>query len=134
MAFWPLHWLSWLLSSIGIVSILLAHDHYTVDIVVAYLIATRLFWTYHVMASANVSDDVCIIIYVKLSSTKYIFQSLKIQSKSNHWSKVWWFRIFKYFEENIRCNGCLPADYEWPLPWPIRMKYSVIRRSPIKGV
>lgn len=56
LTFWPLHWLSWLLSAVGIVSILLAHDHYTVDIVVAYLVATRLFWTYHTMASANVSN------------------------------------------------------------------------------
>ncbi|KAL6087034.1 hypothetical protein STEG23_020917 [Scotinomys teguina] len=48
---WWYHWICWLLSVIGIFCILLAHDHYTVDVVVAYYITTRLFWWYHTMAN-----------------------------------------------------------------------------------
>ncbi|XP_039273007.1 phosphatidylcholine:ceramide cholinephosphotransferase 2-like [Styela clava] len=111
--FWLLHWVSWILAVTGIICILLAHDHYTIDIVVAYLIATRLFWTYHTMA--------CTL-------------SLKTSTKSNFLSGVWWFPIFKYFEGNVWGGGKLPRKYEWPLPWPRRLKHVTIRRSPIKGV
>lgn len=111
--FWLLHWVSWILAVVGIICILLAHDHYTIDIVVAYLIATRLFWTYHTMASTL---------------------SLKTATKANFLSGVWWFPIFKYFEGNVWAGGKLPRKYEWPLPWPRRLKHVTIRRSPIKGV
>lgn len=52
---WWYHWVCWLLSVVGIFCILLAHDHYTVDVVVAYYITTRLFWWYHTMANQQVS-------------------------------------------------------------------------------
>ncbi len=53
--FWWYHWICWTLSAVGIFCILLAHDHYTVDVVVAYFITTRLFWWYHTMANQQVS-------------------------------------------------------------------------------
>lgn len=52
---WWYHWLCWALSMVGMFCILLAHDHYTVDVVVAYYITTRLFWWYHTMANQQVS-------------------------------------------------------------------------------
>ncbi|XP_006783827.1 phosphatidylcholine:ceramide cholinephosphotransferase 1-like [Neolamprologus brichardi] len=92
--FWWYHWLCWTLSAVGIVCILLAHDHYTVDVVVAYFITTRLFWWYHTMANQ---------------------QSLKETSQSNPFSRVWWYRLFQYFEENV--NGPVPRNYQLPLSW-----------------
>lgn len=53
---WWYHWICWILSAVGIFCILLAHDHYTVDVVVAYYITTRLFWWYHTMANQQVSE------------------------------------------------------------------------------
>lgn len=104
--FWWYHWFCLALSAIGIFCILLAHDHYTVDVVVAYFITTRLFWWYHTMANQ---------------------QSLKETSQSNLFSRVWWYKLFQYFEENV--NGTVPRNYQLPLslrtlPWSRGVKYS----------
>ncbi|XP_061140619.1 phosphatidylcholine:ceramide cholinephosphotransferase 1 [Syngnathus typhle] len=91
--FWWYHWFCWTLSAVGVFCILLAHDHYTVDVVVAYFITTRLFWWYHTMANQ---------------------QSLKETSQSNFFSRVWWYRPFQYLEENV--SGIVPRSYQLP-PW-----------------
>uniref|UniRef100_A0A8C5MNX8 Phosphatidylcholine:ceramide cholinephosphotransferase 1 n=1 Tax=Leptobrachium leishanense TaxID=445787 RepID=A0A8C5MNX8_9ANUR len=92
--FWWYHWICWSLSVIGIFCILLAHDHYTVDVVVAYYITSRLFWWYHTMANLQV---------------------LKEESPANLLSHVWWFKAFQYFERNV--HGIVPRAYQFPIPW-----------------
>uniref|UniRef100_A0A8C6WTT5 Phosphatidylcholine:ceramide cholinephosphotransferase 1 n=1 Tax=Neogobius melanostomus TaxID=47308 RepID=A0A8C6WTT5_9GOBI len=103
--YWWYPWVCWVLSAVGLFCILLAHDHYTVDVVVAYFITTRLFWWYHSMANQ---------------------QSLKETSQSNPFSRVWWFRMFQYFEENVR--GVVPRNYQLPtwrgVQWSRGVKYS----------
>ncbi|XP_060789276.1 phosphatidylcholine:ceramide cholinephosphotransferase 1 [Neoarius graeffei] len=92
--FWLYHWVCLSLSVSGIFCILLAHDHYTVDVVVAYFITTRLFWWYHSLANQ---------------------QCLKQDSQINAFSRVWWFRLFNYFERNVQ--GVVPRHYQMLLPW-----------------
>ena len=41
--------------------VLLAHGHYTVDILIAYYVTTRLFWTYHTLANNSLLLKVSII-------------------------------------------------------------------------
>ncbi|KAF3708155.1 Phosphatidylcholine:ceramide cholinephosphotransferase 1 [Channa argus] len=94
--FWWYQWFCLALSAVGIFCILLAHDHYTVDVVVAYFITTRLFWWYHTLANQ---------------------QSLKEMSQSNPFSRVWWYRLFQYFEENV--NGVVPRNYQPPFSWRV---------------
>lgn len=53
-SFWWYHLICWLLSAVGVVCILVAHEHYSVDVVVAYFITSRLFWWYHTMANLQV--------------------------------------------------------------------------------
>lgn len=36
---------------VGIIMVLLAHGHYSVDVVIAYYVTTRLFWAYHTLAN-----------------------------------------------------------------------------------
>lgn len=56
-----------------------------------------------------------------------LFQSLKEISQSNPFSRVWWYRLFQYFEENV--NGTVPRNYQLPLSlrtlqWNRGVKYS----------
>lgn len=52
---WWYHWLCWILSASGVICILVAHEHYSIDVVVAYFVTTRMFWWYHTMANSHVS-------------------------------------------------------------------------------
>ncbi|XP_044735305.1 phosphatidylcholine:ceramide cholinephosphotransferase 1-like [Chrysoperla carnea] len=95
--FYIIHWLTFILAMCGVVMVLIAHGHYTVDVIIAYYITTRLFWLYHTL---------CNNIIFKNSST------------NNYIGKEWWFPLFKYFECNV--GGVVPRQYNWPLPWPKR--------------
>lgn len=51
---WWYHWSCWLLSASGVVCILIAHEHYSIDVLIGYIATTRLFWWYHTMADTHV--------------------------------------------------------------------------------
>ncbi|KAH0615908.1 hypothetical protein JD844_026535 [Phrynosoma platyrhinos] len=55
--FWWYHLICWCMSVAGIICILVGHEHYTVDVVIAYYITTRLFWWYHAMANEKESNS-----------------------------------------------------------------------------
>ncbi|XP_055152774.1 phosphatidylcholine:ceramide cholinephosphotransferase 2 isoform X1 [Symphalangus syndactylus] len=93
--FWWYHLICWLLSAAGIICILVAHEHYTIDVIIAYYITTRLFWWYHSMANEK---------------------NLKVSSQTNFLSRAWWFPIFYFFEKNVQ--GSIPCCFSWPLSWP----------------
>lgn len=93
--FWWYHWICWLLSAAGVLCILVGHEHYTVDVIIAYYITTRLFWWYHSMANEK---------------------SLKTSSPTNFLSRVWWFPAFIFFEKNVQ--GTVPCCFAWPISWP----------------
>ena len=93
-----LHWLYLLMAAVGVFMVLLGHGHYTLDVIVAYYITTRIFWTYHTLAHNTF---------------------LKQKSPTNYLGREWWFCLFLYFEGNI--TGPVPRQWpHWPLPWPRR--------------
>ncbi|GLG96758.1 Uncharacterized protein GBIM_03667 [Gryllus bimaculatus] len=47
----PVHWVSWIVSVSGVILVLVAHGHYTVDVIIAYYATTTLFWIYHTLAN-----------------------------------------------------------------------------------
>ncbi|XP_036407434.1 phosphatidylcholine:ceramide cholinephosphotransferase 2-like [Megalops cyprinoides] len=91
---WWYHLICWLLSAVGVVCILVAHEHYSVDVVVAYFITSRLFWWYHTMANV---------------------QELR-SSPHNYLMNTWWNPMFSFFEKNVQTQ--VPCTFSWPISWP----------------
>ncbi|GAU97011.1 hypothetical protein RvY_08375 [Ramazzottius varieornatus] len=90
--------LVFLMAATGIVMVSVSRGHYTVDIIVAYYITTRVFWMYHAM--------VC-------------NAEMKNFGPNNYLSRIGWFRLMRYLEVNVAV-GKLPKHYTWPLPFPKR--------------
>ncbi|XP_028836187.1 phosphatidylcholine:ceramide cholinephosphotransferase 2-like [Denticeps clupeoides] len=106
---WFYHMTCWLLSVVGVVCILLAHEHYSVDVVVAYFVTSRIFYWYHTMANN---------------------QALR-SSPQNYLSRIWWNPAFNFLERNVR--AAVPPTFSWPVPLPTAWlrnqcrKYSAVR-------
>ncbi|KAM6951512.1 sphingomyelin synthase-related protein 1-like [Aplochiton taeniatus] len=85
-----IHTLSWVLNLFGIFFILAAHEHYSIDVFIAFYITTRLFLYYHTLAN-----------------TRAYQQSRRARI---------WFPMFSFFECNV--NGPVPNEYCWPFSKP----------------
>jgi len=91
-----LHWISFLTSSCGVIFLLSARGHYTIDVILAYYVTTRIWWQYHTLAHN---------------------QRLKSRGEHNSLDNMCWWHVFRFFESNIR--GPLPRKYSQPIPKPI---------------
>ncbi|CAG9534839.1 unnamed protein product [Cercopithifilaria johnstoni] len=95
----PLHFFSIMVSTAGVVLLLISRAHYTIDVIISYWISTRVFWTYHTLAA---------------------FPSLRnANSHCNHLSKFYWYRLFLFMEGNL--HRPVPRRFDWPFP-PIRFR------------
>lgn len=80
----------------GVTVLLLSRGHYSIDVLVAYWITSRVWWTYHTLAHNK---------------------ELRLQGEHNFMDNIWWWYIFRYFETNV--PPCpLPREYSLPLPSP----------------
>nr|CAB3265853.1 sphingomyelin synthase-related protein 1-like [Phallusia mammillata] len=82
-----IHTISWVLNLFGVFFVLAAHEHYSIDVVIALYITSRIFLYYHVLAN-----------------TRSYFHSKRIKI---------WFPLLSYFECNV--PGKVPNEFEWPL-------------------
>lgn len=89
-----IHTLSWVLNLFGIFFILAAHEHYSIDVFIAFYITTRLFLYYHTLAN-----------------TRAYQQSRRARI---------WFPMFSFFECNV--NGPVPNEYGWPFSKPAMIR------------
>uniref|UniRef100_A0A914I3Z8 N(6)-L-threonylcarbamoyladenine synthase n=1 Tax=Globodera rostochiensis TaxID=31243 RepID=A0A914I3Z8_GLORO len=88
----PLHFLAFSLASVGILSLLFSRGHYSIDVIIAYWVTTRLFWMYHTLAD---------------------LPSLRNELHGrNHLTKAIWFRLFLWMEGNVLRP--IPRKYELP--------------------
>ena len=98
-----LHTFSWLCNVFGIFLILAAHEHYSIDVFIAFFITSRMFLYYH-----------------SLANNQALLQQDRRRTQA-------WFPLFSYFES--KCNGIVPNTYEWPSPWPKSLKNYFINRQ-----
>merc|ERR1719450_159167 len=88
-----LHRASFLSALLGVILLLLARGHYTIDVLLAYYVSTRLWWVYHTLAHND---------------------NLKERGPHNLLTHLWWWRAFSFFE--AKTSGALPNRYSLPLP------------------
>jgi len=100
-----LHWASLLASCSGVIFLLLGRGHYTIDVLLAYWISSRLWYAYHTMAN---------------------HPQLKEAGGLNLMSQIWWWPILRHFERNIPTS--LPAKYNIPF-WSIIKKFCLKKKS-----
>ncbi|XP_050541012.1 ceramide phosphoethanolamine synthase-like isoform X3 [Daktulosphaira vitifoliae] len=82
-----LHTFSWLLNMFGIFFILSGHEHYSIDVFIAFYITSRLFLYYHTLANNQLLNN-----NVDSCRTRI------------------WFPLFSFFESS--CNCMVPNEYE----------------------
>ena len=87
------HVISWLGNLFGMFLILAAHEHYTIDVLIAFYLTSRLFLYYHSLANNGV-----------------------LHSISDNRFRVW-FPLFSYFEKNVQCM--VPNVFR--VPWPLSL-------------
>ncbi|KAM4714030.1 phosphatidylcholine:ceramide cholinephosphotransferase 2 isoform 2-T2 [Anableps anableps] len=77
---WWYRWFCWVLSASGVICILVGHEHYSIDVVIAYYVTTRIFWWYHTMANTH---------ELRGAPNSYL-------------SRVWWNPVFRFLERNVQ--------------------------------
>lgn len=89
-----IHTTSWVLNLFGIFFILAAHEHYSIDVFIAFYITTRLFLYYHTLANTQAYQH-------------------------SRRARIW-FPLFSFFECNV--TGPVPNEYGWPFSKPAFMR------------
>ncbi|EDW73129.1 uncharacterized protein Dwil_GK16808 [Drosophila willistoni] len=96
-----LHTLTWLLNMFGIFFILAAHEHYSIDVFVAFYITSRLFLYYHTLAN-----------------NRALMQSDSKRTRI-------WFPMFSYFESSM--DGIIPNEFDTPGTLIDGLLYQIIK-------
>jgi shingomyelin synthase len=93
-----LHYAAMVIAIAGVVTLLIARGHYSIDVVVAYWITTRIWWIFHTVA--------------KNANLKEVDGFGK--NENNYLKNLWWWYIFRWFECNVPV--IVPHRYSWPIP------------------
>lgn len=91
-----LHILTWVMNMFGIFFILAAHEHYSIDVFIAFYITSRLFLYYHT-----------------LSNNQALMQNDSSRTRI-------WFPLLSFFESEV--DGIVPNEYEGPLTILLNLK------------
>ena len=105
-----LHYAAMVVAIAGVVTLLIARGHYSIDVVVAYWITTRIWWIFHTLA--------------KNASLKEVDGYGK--NDNNYLKNLWWWYIFRWFECNVPV--IVPHRYNLPIP------QKIVRWQPVQYV
>nr|CAD2190582.1 unnamed protein product [Meloidogyne enterolobii] len=92
----PLHILAFAFSSVGVLSLLFSRGHYSIDVIIAYWITTRIFWFYHTLADFD--------------ELRHSFNG------RNRFVNVIWYPLFNFMEQSV--HRPIPRKYELPFKLP----------------
>jgi len=84
-----LHLFTWMLNCFGIFFILSGHEHYSIDVFIAFYITSRLFLYYHTLANNQ-----------------------SLMQRDTGRTRIW-FPLFSFFESDV--DGIVPNEYESPV-------------------
>lgn len=101
----------------GVFFILAGHEHYSIDVFIAFFISSRLFLYYHSMAHTAPHLPVASVYQIcSFYFLIYHFSNLKATDRRTRM----WFPMFWFFESGGKL-GRVPNQYEWPLPSPSKV-------------
>merc|ERR1712240_456641 len=87
---WLLHWLLWLIAISGVLMLMVSRGHYTIDVIIAYFVTTRL-WFMHNAIIAN--------------------RHFQQRSGTNHLGRLWWWKLAIWFEKMLRVRYLLSGNF-----------------------
>ena len=112
-----LHTFTWICNVFGVFFIIAAHEHYSIDVFVAFYIASRLFMYYHTLANQKLPH------YYNITPNKESGSTINLETKNyspkyddeNEEKQIlqFWFPLFTFFESGIE-GGKIPNKFEYP--------------------
>ncbi|VDD92884.1 unnamed protein product [Enterobius vermicularis] len=88
------------LALVALLCILFARKHYTIDLVLGYLITTRVFWTYHSLSISYHNNDL----------------------DSNPFNQSFWAFVIPYFENDVTPPHKFLNRLQWPSSCPQKIQ------------
>lgn len=101
--------MTWLLNMFGIFFILAAHEHYSIDVFVAFYITSRLFLYYHTLANNQVSSGSADANPRQMLTAPASSPIQALMSHDSNRTRIW-FPMFSYFESSV--DGIIPNEYD----------------------
>ncbi|GMT11866.1 hypothetical protein PFISCL1PPCAC_3163, partial [Pristionchus fissidentatus] len=98
-----IHYLSWLMALIGLFLLIMSRGHYTIDVIISYVMCTRLFYMYHTMAD---------------------MPGLRISHLNHHRKEIWW-KLFEFMEG----RSLRPLPRRYGSPFSLRAFIALLRRK-----
>lgn len=92
-----LHAAAFLAALLGVLSLLFSRGHYSIDVILAYWITTRVFWIYHTLADLPALRVISLYPFFYFGCN---FQN-DLQGR-NHLIKVVWYPLFTWMEGSVQ--------------------------------